>query len=386
MIGKILIDGIDIYSEFGVYAVDGGLCGLLSWPSLKQPDTIDYPDENGIEVDLEYPALSSKTFTIQLATSSNVDDFLNFIQSSVYHVWEFPLLGIHRKLRFISVPEFDSNLFAIFNLELADDFPISGRNLVENPILNTDSNVYGFAIRNVSLVGGKKYRFTINGNIANAQNGKYLRAYLYEDTWQFAVDIECKSKTSRSISKDFIAPYTGVFTIASYYYDSSLPRTGSVRLNWYKLEEYGLQDYQYKAPISYIIQEQGLTLDNKDISEYGVSILDGTKDEILKPFPIKQNLISDSKYTSGSTCEDDVFVYGSKDVKLKLCIEHWSVKKMMRNFNALLYDLTRSGYIQIGFNGNNYRTFYKSSQVTKTHFGRIIYFEFELTMTFTKQL
>lgn len=56
MTGYCYIDGIDIYDEFGVIVEGDGYDELLSFPSLKEPDKNDWPEENGIEVDLSEPS------------------------------------------------------------------------------------------------------------------------------------------------------------------------------------------------------------------------------------------------------------------------------------------------------------------------------------------
>ncbi len=38
MIGALYIDGIDVFTEYGVFVHEGGYNGLVQWPSLKTPD------------------------------------------------------------------------------------------------------------------------------------------------------------------------------------------------------------------------------------------------------------------------------------------------------------------------------------------------------------
>ena len=55
MRGELYIDGKDAYTDFGVWITEGGYDGLLPFPELVEPDRNDWPDEDGIEPDLEKP-------------------------------------------------------------------------------------------------------------------------------------------------------------------------------------------------------------------------------------------------------------------------------------------------------------------------------------------
>ena len=52
MKGDIYIDGIDIFSAYGANVTDG-LESLFLFPAIKEPEQNDWPEEDGIEVDLE---------------------------------------------------------------------------------------------------------------------------------------------------------------------------------------------------------------------------------------------------------------------------------------------------------------------------------------------
>lgn len=110
-------------------------------------------------------------------------------------------------------------------------------NLVSDSLINTDSNAYGFGYKVISLEASKTYTLSANGNSANALNGKYLRFYIHTDDWSWQVNEAITSLVDATASITFTAPISTTYVINSYYYDSSEPRTGSVRVNWYKLEE-----------------------------------------------------------------------------------------------------------------------------------------------------
>ena len=57
MTETIYIDDIDIYARYGVVITSGGYDGLLAFPALKDPEANDWPEEDGVEVDLSDPKL-----------------------------------------------------------------------------------------------------------------------------------------------------------------------------------------------------------------------------------------------------------------------------------------------------------------------------------------
>lgn len=118
-----------------------------------------------------------------------------------------------------------------------DGLKIGGVNLIDNSLINEESNGYGFGNRTVSLESGKTYVLSINGNAANAQNGKFLRVYLYTNDWSFITNVNITTIENSTASTTFTIPVSGVYYISSYYYDGSSNRDGSVRINWYMLEE-----------------------------------------------------------------------------------------------------------------------------------------------------
>ena len=64
MRGELYIDGKDAYTDFGVWITEGGYDGLLPFPELVEPDRNDWPDEDGIEPDLEKPTLKPRELNI----------------------------------------------------------------------------------------------------------------------------------------------------------------------------------------------------------------------------------------------------------------------------------------------------------------------------------
>ncbi|GHV10306.1 hypothetical protein FACS1894162_3690 [Bacteroidia bacterium] len=70
--GKITIDGLDAFQEFGLLRVkNGSLNDWLTFPERKQPLTHDWKDEDGIEVDLDNVFLKEKNVSLPMILVAN---------------------------------------------------------------------------------------------------------------------------------------------------------------------------------------------------------------------------------------------------------------------------------------------------------------------------
>ena len=146
MIDKIRIDGTDAYTEWGVFIVDGGYNGLVSFPQLKEPDKNDWAEEDGIEVDLSNPTLDTKEFSVKFGATKKADvgAFIEALSATVYHTFYFQEILRTKNLRFVSNGSYDGTLdeLRMFELTFADDFPT----------LN-----YSYLAPNSTLVNGQTY-------------------------------------------------------------------------------------------------------------------------------------------------------------------------------------------------------------------------------------
>lgn len=101
------IDNISTWNRFGVWVTRGGYRDLLTFPALVDPDTNDWPEEDGVEVDLSEPRLQEKEVTISfLASNPGIDaaDFIAFVSTPGYHTLRIPSLGRDWTLRLAKHP------------------------------------------------------------------------------------------------------------------------------------------------------------------------------------------------------------------------------------------------------------------------------------------
>lgn len=123
MIGHLIIDGVDIYNSFGVFAIEGGCKDIASFPDMKQPEIYDWAERDGIEADLSAPKFSALKLVIEFAATKDGSpiQFLRFLSQTGYRTCNFAFAGITKQLRVVSCPEFDNDLIRFFSVEFSQD-------------------------------------------------------------------------------------------------------------------------------------------------------------------------------------------------------------------------------------------------------------------------
>lgn len=126
MIDNCYIDGISTQSRFGVWVTKGGYKDLLTFPALADPDKNDWPEEDGIEVDLSEPRLQEKEITVSFLsdTHEGATDFIAFVSEPGYHILRVPSLGREWQIRLSAQPA--NKVFASatsFSIKFIQDVP-----------------------------------------------------------------------------------------------------------------------------------------------------------------------------------------------------------------------------------------------------------------------
>jgi hypothetical protein len=150
-------------------------------------------------------------------------------------------------------------------------------------------------------------------------------------------------------------------------------------------DDFPLPGYEYVAPQSGIVSQRGYELDERDLSEYGVTILQGSDTEIEKSPAVKKNLLQNIKSQSGATYDGEKVVFQTKEVKLNCLMRANTLGEFWRNYNALLYDLTRPDerLLYVDATGYEYPCYYKSCSVSEFSSAGKIWFRFTLVLVFT---
>lgn len=64
--GNYVIDGVDIWSTYGAVILKDSYNSLLAYPDRKDPDSNDWFEEDGLEVDLSNPKFEAKTVSLSV--------------------------------------------------------------------------------------------------------------------------------------------------------------------------------------------------------------------------------------------------------------------------------------------------------------------------------
>ncbi|MEG2239760.1 MAG: hypothetical protein RSC12_01490 [Alistipes sp.] len=148
-------------------------------------------------------------------------------------------------------------------------------------------------------------------------------------------------------------------------------------------DDFPLLDYVYLSPIPLVnAGREGYKLDGKPFSAYGVHVLKGA-DEIAKSTAVKKNLLRNINSQSGVIYDGHAVTYQSGDVKINCFMRPETVAEFWRNYNALLYDLTRPGerLLYCEATGKQYPCHYKSATVSDFTLSDRVWCEFAITLT-----
>lgn len=125
--GKLYIDGVDAWNEFGVFVERGGYKGVIQMPAFKKLDTTEWLEYSGEETDLLAPVLDTRQLQLQFCCSNiryASKLFSALATNGAYHTFQFVELGKTYQLRMVQNGSF-SSLYKMGKLTItfANDFP-----------------------------------------------------------------------------------------------------------------------------------------------------------------------------------------------------------------------------------------------------------------------
>lgn len=148
-----------------------------------------------------------------------------------------------------------------------------------------------------------------------------------------------------------------------------------------------MRGYSYSAPSSRFEQLGDYLLDGIDFANYGIRFLRGTMDSIRQKPDVKQNLTRDVSTKIGILYDGERVTYKSRTAKLRCLMRASNASEFWRNWNALVYDLTKQGErtLSVSGIGKEIPCFYKGCSVS-CFFpdGGKFWFEFTLSLEFFK--
>ncbi len=157
-------------------------------------------------------------------------------------------------------------------------------------------------------------------------------------------------------------------------------------------------DYKYQEPVNELPMPKGYEIDDKDLSDYGVVVLQGSNAEILKAPTVKKNLLQNFKRQDGAIYDGEVVKFQTKEVSLKCLMRTRTIEAFWRNHDALLHDLTKlsakvddEGYEYSDAErifycdewSESYPCYYKSCQTNTFMLNNGVWWEFTLKLVFT---
>ena len=88
MNNNLYIDDLNVLGRFGCRVTRGGYNDLLAFPAMKEPEKNDWPEEDGIEVDLSDPKLQPREIAISFLSDSNTQasDLIAYLRQRAAHL------------------------------------------------------------------------------------------------------------------------------------------------------------------------------------------------------------------------------------------------------------------------------------------------------------
>lgn len=103
------------------------------------------------------------------------------------------------------------------------------------------------------------------------------------------------------------------------------------------------EEYTYIPPASTLgYKNTGFRLDGRDLSEYGIRVIEGTLDTFRKPSDIKENMLRDISTKAGIIYDGKKVTKKNRSVSVNCLMRAASNEEFWRNYDALLYDLSRA--------------------------------------------
>lgn len=189
------------------------------------------------------------------------------------------------------------------------------------------------------------------------------------DTKEFIVSFAAKTEagalalihslTTGGAYKYFTFNEIGKFALLRLLSQSAMQvNNGLVLFSLQLADDFPLSGYTYTTPASTMVDQKDYTINGTQAANYGLWILQGTRSSIKKTAATKSNLITNINTKSGASYDGENVFLKSKEITLSCVLTAGSKTEFWRNYNALLYDLTRPGLQFLGFDSNQLEAFY----------------------------
>ena len=152
--------------------------------------------------------------------------------------------------------------------------------------------------------------------------------------------------------------------------------TADIRLS----DDLPLQGYTYQAP-TLTTHNVEAYIDSKNLTQYGITLLEGTQQELITAGNAKTPYTAQNSTMSGLIAADVPIYFQERTATLK-CFMYLPITNFTKGYFALLYDLVRPGERTLNYQGKSYKCIYKDGKITELYIDDpLIWVKFDLQLT-----
>lgn len=152
--------------------------------------------------------------------------------------------------------------------------------------------------------------------------------------------------------------------------------TAEIRLS----DDFPLQGYTYQAP-TLTAHHVEAYIDEKNLTQYGITLLEGTQQELITAGNAKTPYTAQNSTMSGLIAADVPIYFQERTATLK-CFMYLPITDFLKGYFALLYDLVRPGERTLSYQGKSYKCIYKDGKITELYIDDpLIWIKFDLQLT-----
>lgn len=152
--------------------------------------------------------------------------------------------------------------------------------------------------------------------------------------------------------------------------------TAEIRLS----DDFPLQGYTYQAP-TLTAHHVEAYIDGKNLTLYGITLLEGTQQELITAGNAKTPYTVQNSTMSGLIAADVPIYFQERTATLK-CFMYLPITDFIKGYFALLYDLVRPDERTLSYQGKSYKCIYKDGKITELYIDDpYIWVKFDLQLT-----
>lgn len=152
--------------------------------------------------------------------------------------------------------------------------------------------------------------------------------------------------------------------------------TADIRLS----DDLPLRGYTYQAP-TLTAHNVEAYIDSKNLTQYGITLLEGTQQELITAGNAKTPYTAQNSTMSGLIAAD-VPIYSQERTATLKGFMYLPITDFLKGYFALLYDLVRPGERTLSYQEKSYKCIYKDGKITELYIDDpLIWVKFDLQLT-----